>query len=150
MKKKKHPLTLLEIMVVIFIIGIIGTVVGVNMKGGLEQSKAFKSEKGSKQVYDILTLEMAKGDLDFTALTYEVVKAAISSSGLANDAKKLLDDGWGKPYEIKVTLDGSDVRVVSKTFAQFIRKKKKISAKAFNEKYPWMNPAQCRNVEKTA
>ena len=60
-KKKQRPMTLLEIMIVIFIIGIIGSVIGYNMKGSLEEGKAFKTQEGIKQLYEIFHLEMAKG-----------------------------------------------------------------------------------------
>ena len=42
--QKKRALTLLEIMIVIVLIGIIGSVIGVNMKGSLDAGKAFKSD----------------------------------------------------------------------------------------------------------
>ena len=77
-KKKKQPMTLLEIMIVIFIIGIIGSVIGYNMKGSLEEGKAFKSKEGSRQVYEILTLEVAKGTemSEITSKTAEVLEAS--------------------------------------------------------------------------
>ena len=44
LKKSKKAMTLLEVMIVIFIIGIISSVIGYNMKGSLEKAKAFKTE----------------------------------------------------------------------------------------------------------
>ena len=49
MKKKKRSMTLLEVMIVIFIIGIIGSIVGYNMKGSMEKARAFKRVRGSKK-----------------------------------------------------------------------------------------------------
>jgi len=60
MMKKKRAVTLLEMMVVIFLIGIITTVIGFNMRGSLEEGKAFKSKQGAERLADILNLQIAK------------------------------------------------------------------------------------------
>ena len=43
-KKKQYALTLIEIMIVIVLIGLIGSVIGANMKGSLDEGKAFKTK----------------------------------------------------------------------------------------------------------
>jgi len=48
-------------MIVICIIGIIGSVIGYNMKGSMDEGRAFRSEHGSKQIHDLLTLKIAEG-----------------------------------------------------------------------------------------
>lgn len=123
MKKKKNAMTLLEIMIVIFIIGIIGSVIGYNMKGSLDKGRAFKSEQGMRQVYEILSLEVAKG-----ASLEEVVKdpkAAIEESGLAKDPDKLLVDGWGKPYKIILDDQDEDILISSLGLEKYKSKVKK-------------------------
>ncbi|MCI5051625.1 MAG: type II secretion system GspH family protein [Simkaniaceae bacterium] len=145
-KRKKRPMTLLEIMVVIFIIGIVGTVIGVNMKGSLEQGKAFKSEQGSRQIYEILNLEMAKGSAIPTKLDSKTALRIVKDSGLAKDAKKLMEDGWGRPYRILVKDDESDIRVISDSFVRYMRTKKKMSHAQINEKYTWMDETNCREI----
>lgn len=116
-------MTLLEIMIVIFIIGIIGSVIGYNMKGSLDKGRAFKSEQGMRQVYEILSLEVAKG-----ASLEEVVKdpkAAIEESGLAKDPDKLLVDGWGKPYKIILDDQDEDILISSLGLEKYKSKVKK-------------------------
>ncbi len=147
MKQKKRPMTLLEIMVVIFIIGIVGTVIGVNMRGSLEQGKAFKSEKGSKQVYEILNLEIAKGNIEPSDITTKKAVQFIRDSGLAPDSRKLLEDGWSKPYRILVKEDGTDVRVISDAFVRYLRNKKKLTPAKIHEKYFWMDETETREIE---
>ena len=61
MKCKKRYITLLEIMIVIFLIGIIGSVIGYNMKGSIDKGKVFRTQESIKQVHDILLLEIAEG-----------------------------------------------------------------------------------------
>jgi general secretion pathway protein G len=121
MKKKKRPMTLLEIMIVIFIIGIIGSIIGYNMKGSMEKARAFKTREGMKKVTEILTLQMAT---DSSA--EEVRKSPITvlrDSGLATDPKSLLEDGWGKPYQ--VTVVGDTVKVRSNAYAKYLAKQGK-------------------------
>ncbi|MDN3504467.1 MAG: prepilin-type N-terminal cleavage/methylation domain-containing protein [Rhabdochlamydiaceae bacterium] len=138
MKRKKHALTLLEVMVVIFIIGIIGAVIGVNMKGSLNEGKAFKSEKGSKQVYEILSLELAKYPEKVADIIANPMEA-IKNSGLPQNAKKLLEDGWGERYFININEDTGDIFVTSKKYIQYLMNKKHKKKKEIEKDYPWMN-----------
>src|SRR5688572_19597984 len=59
-KKSKRYITLIEMMVVIFIIGLIVSVVGFRYQGGLEKGKAFKTETSIDKVETILTLHIAE------------------------------------------------------------------------------------------
>lgn len=127
-------MTLLEIMIVIFIIGIIGSVIGYNMKGSLEEGKAFKSEQGSKQVYDILTLEIAKGGRIEDIV--ENPERYLDKSGFAKNPKKLLQDGWGQDYLI-IRNGVDDLFVVSHDYLRY-REKKNLDLEDLKEKFPWM------------
>ena len=130
-KYKKYSLTLLEIMIVIFLIGLIGGVVGYNMKGSLNEGRAFRSEQGAEQIRDILLLEVAKG------VSIEQVIANkekfLEASGLVKDVKKLLKDGWGEPFEIKSARGGSDIIVRSAKLKAFQDKKKEKLAQFHEE-----------------
>jgi general secretion pathway protein G len=110
MKKKKYALTLLEIMIVIVLIGLIGSVIGYNMKGSLDEGRAFKTEYAINQITDILMLEVAKGEETIESVI-EQKEIHLRNSGLVKDVRKLLKDGWGAPFEI--TTDGSSIAVSS-------------------------------------
>jgi general secretion pathway protein G len=121
-RKKKRSLTLLEIMIVIFLIGIIGSVIGYNVKGSLDEGRAFRSEQGASQLRDILLLEVAKGqNIENVILNKELY---LEASGLAKDVKKILKDGWGEPYEITTNRAGTDILVRSKKWQAYQQKKK--------------------------
>ena len=122
MKRKKRPLTLLEIMIVIFLIGLIGSVIGYNVKGSLDEGKAFRSEQGAAQIRDILLLEVAKGHSIETVL--EKKEIFLTSSGLVKDVKKLLNDGWGEPYEISANRYGSDIVIKSNKLKAYNERKR--------------------------
>jgi len=122
-KKKKSAITLLEIMIVIFLIGLIGSVIGYNVKGSLEEGKAFRSEQGAARLRDILLMEVANG-----TSAEEVVsnpKFYVKKSGLVSNPDKLLKDGWGHPYEI-VAKNEYDLDVESKAYERYKAKKNKM------------------------
>lgn len=121
-QRKKRSLTLLEIMIVIFLIGLIGSVIGYNVKGSLDEGRAFRSEQGACQIRDILLLEVAKGyPLDQVLQDKEKF---LNSSGLVKDVKKLLKDGWGDSYEIVGNRYGTDIIVRSSKLKAYKDKKK--------------------------
>lgn len=118
--KKKQNFTLLEIMIVICLIGLIGGVITYNMKGSLEEGKAFKTERAKEQLYDILMLEVAKG------YTLEEVvqnpKSFLTHSGLVKNPDQLLKDGWGKAFEIHI--NGSDITIQSENHQRYKDRKR--------------------------
>ena len=121
-KQKKRPLTLLEIMIVIFLIGLIGSVVGYNVKGSLDEGRAFRSEQGAAQIRDLLLLEVAKGySVDQVVESHE---GFLEASGVVRDVKKLLKDGWGQPYVIVANRNRTDIKVTSEKLKAFQDKKK--------------------------
>ncbi len=97
--KKKQALTLLEIMIVIVLIGLIGSVLGFSMKGSLDKGKVFKTERAMQLIEDTLMLEIAKGasirDIMDHPETY------LQDSGMVKNAANVLKDGWGVPFKIE-------------------------------------------------
>jgi type II secretory pathway pseudopilin PulG len=107
MKKcQKRNITLLEIMIVIFLIGIIGGVLGYNMKGSLEKGKMFKTEQAMAQIQDILLLEAAKEGISLETVV-ENPKGYLKSSGLIVNEDVLLKDGWGQEMKISLSAEGN-------------------------------------------
>ncbi len=111
MRRKKRTLTLLEIMIVIVLIGLIGSVIGVNMKGSLDKGKAFKTEQAQQQIYDILMLEVARGmPIEQVLANKETV---LAESGLVKNPAQFLKDGWGVPFDISIDGRSNDTFIVS-------------------------------------
>ena len=103
-KKKKYTLTLMEMMVVIVLIGIIGSVIAVNMKGSLDKGRAFKTQYARDQIKDILMLAVAEGNQPKTVV--ERKKHFLRESGMVKDVDKLLKDGWNQDFVIECTPTG--------------------------------------------
>lgn len=122
-KRKKQPFTLMEIMIVIFLIGLIGGVISYNMKGSMDEGRLFKSERGIEQVGDLLRLAIAKGapinDVQERPEYY------IQQAGIVKDPEKLMKDGWGDRYEIVQDPSGTDLIVRSKKLTAYINAKAK-------------------------
>lgn len=118
-------MTLLEVMIVIFIIGIISSVIGYNMKGSLTKAKAFKTTEGMKKILEIFELEMAQG----SASMHDIIASpedVLDGSGLVTSGKEMFKDGWGQRYDIKLSSSGK-VILKSKAYDSFLKKQKKRS-----------------------
>ena len=98
-KKKKQAITLLEIMIVILLIGIIGGVVGYNVKSSLDKGKAFKTEYAINQIQEILLLEYSQGIFSGKDIAQHHQKH-LKNSGFCKDLNALLKDGWGGLYTV--------------------------------------------------
>lgn len=118
--KKKRAFTLLEIMVVVFLIGLIGSVVGYNMKGSLEEGKVFKTEQAKEQIEDLLNLQIAQG---YPVSDVESDPGKYLQNAGHSKPKNLLKDGWGQPFEI-YTVRG-EIRVRSQKLKNYNEKKKR-------------------------
>ncbi len=129
MKKKKRPITLLEIMIVIFLIGLIGGVVGYNMKGSLDEGKAFKSKEGAAKIENILNLQIASGWDPAVLQDPQGVARCLKDSGMVKDVDQILKDGWGTPYTITVDAHG-DISVESQKLKDYEAKKKGAKTRA--------------------
>jgi general secretion pathway protein G len=132
--KRKSPLTIIEVMIVIFIISIVGGVMTHNMKGSLVKGRCFKTETASREAYDILSLELASG----TPLEDILADPAsvLIQSGLVKNPKKLLQDGWGTNFEI-VKLNDQDFILYSKKWVDYLMTDKKMLTTEIEDNYPW-------------
>lgn len=108
-KRKKRAVTLIEIMIVILLIGLIGGALAYNMRGSLDQGKAFKTEQNIARAYDILMMKYAEGtDLD---AILEDPKTILNQSPLVKNGDQLLRDGWG--VDMTCTRDGDEIVITS-------------------------------------
>ena len=122
----KKAITLIEIMIVIFLIGLISAVVGFNMRGSLDKGKVFRTEQAKRQIEEILELEMAQHSDATPQAVKEKPEMFLERSGLVKNPKELLTDGWGEKFEIKVKKNGQ-VKVTSKKLENYERTKDKKS-----------------------
>ena len=123
-------MTLLEIMIVIFIIGIIGSVIGYNMKGSLNKGKAFKTKEGINKIYEIVQLEQAQGKtISPEDDLHEKVKELLNNSGLVRKPDEMIKDGWGEVYAFEVV--NNELRMISRSYEDYCEKND------IERSYPW-------------
>lgn len=130
-KKTKRAMTLLEIMIVIFIIGLISSVVGYNMRGSLDKGKAFKTHEAICKLYNVLQLELSEenvGNLAKDGLV-KTVKVTLKNSGYITKPNDYLKDGWGDPLTFDIV--NHEIRMTSKRYEEFCKEKNKPTF------YPW-------------
>ncbi len=119
--RQKRPFTLLEIMIVIFLIGLIGSVIGYNMKGSMDEGKAFKTQQAISQMENIFELQIAKGaDPEYVSLN---VEHHLIDSGIVKSPKKLMKDGWGKKFDFIYDEATGVIKIVSEKYNEFMEKK---------------------------
>lgn len=123
--KKKRCVTLIEIMIVIMLIGLIGGALAFNMRGSMDQGRAFKTEQNQIKIHNILMLEAAQGkELDTVVKNWETY---VKSSPLANNKNDdILYDGWKKKFVVSV-VDDDEIKVHSEKLDTYQKKHEKKS-----------------------
>jgi type II secretory pathway pseudopilin PulG len=115
----KRQITLIEIMIVMFLIAMIIGVVAYNYQGSLDEGKAFKTKTSIEKIKTILTLAISDNPRladDIDSHWKEIIK----QSPMVQNAKDLQRDGWGDDYEVRY-VDGH-IYVVSKKFEDYKKK----------------------------
>ncbi|EPP34493.1 prepilin-type N-terminal cleavage/methylation domain protein [Chlamydia ibidis] len=112
-QKRKQSITLIEMMVVITLIGIVGSALAFNMRGSIQKGKIFQTEQNCAKVYDILMMEYASSG----ASLKEVIarkEAILAESSWCREGSKLLKDAWGNDLIVQLNDKGDDLLVFSK------------------------------------
>jgi general secretion pathway protein G len=120
--RKKLEITLIEIMIVMFLIALITGVLAYNYRGSLEQGKVFKTKAAIEKLESILNLAVAENP-ELNDSIEENWKDIINKSPLVKNPKDLELDGWGKPYQVERTPDGY-IEIHSDGLADYEKSKK--------------------------
>ncbi len=118
---KKRFITLVEMMIVMFLIAMITGVIAYNYTGSLEEGKAFKTKAGIEKIHTILDLHLAthpeeKDNIDSNW------QEIVGRSQLVKNAKELIKDGWGVEYKVTKDNDG-EIEIVSDKYNAYLSKK---------------------------
>lgn len=121
-KQSKRCITLVEMMVVIFIIGLIVSVIGFRYQGGLEKGKAFKTETSIDKVETILNLQVAEKPQLLDNIEKDW-KEIIRRDPLVKDPEALIKDGWGQDLEVELD-ENKGIHVRSENLENYKKKNK--------------------------
>lgn len=116
MKYKRRYITLIEMMIVMFLIALITGVIAFNYRGALEEGKAFKTKTGIEKLETILSLKIAEtpnaaDDMETRWRDY------VADSPLVQNPKTIIKDGWGQEY--KVSMENGRVVVTSEKYETY-------------------------------
>lgn len=121
-KKRKKYVTLIEVMIVILLIGIIGGALAFNMRGSMDEGRAFKTKQNQNRIHDILMLEFAQGDRNLQEIKddwADIVKASPLVQG-----ETVLKDGWGRDFIVTLDSDNEAIKVYSEKLTNFENSKR--------------------------
>lgn len=114
---KKRALTLIEIMIVIFLITLITGTIGYSMRGTLDKGRAFKTEQAQEQLHDLLLICLAEG------MTAEKIAESpencLKELSLAKDPKGLVQDGWKEKFEVRPNAQKTDFIIRSNNLINY-------------------------------
>ena len=108
---KRRFVTLIEMMIVMFLIALITGVVAYNYRGTLDEGKAFKTKAGIEKLHTILSLAVA--DDPNINLSGEGWKEFIKTSPLVQNPSALIKDGWGSDYTVNYDQNTGNVTITS-------------------------------------
>lgn len=115
----KRAITLIEVMIVMFLIALIAGVVAYNYRGSLDSGKAFTTEQNMNKLRNLIDLEAAKSN--------------ISPRNIASDWKDLLrkspliknmdvaKDGWGEEFKLEYNDQKKDYQIKSERYEAFLQ-----------------------------
>lgn len=103
-KRSRRSLTLIEIMIVLFLIGMVISVLTYSMKGSMDEGKAFKVRQRALQIEQLLTMVAAQEGLALETVANEPT-TYLERSGLVPNAAEFIKDPWGTPMIILVDQD---------------------------------------------
>jgi general secretion pathway protein G len=119
---RRRFVTLIEMMIVMFLIALITGVVAYNYRGSLEEGKAFKTKAGMEKLETILNLAAADNpDIDFSGPGWQDF---IKNSPLVKDADSLIKDGWGNTYTVNYDESNRQISITSEAYNSYRSKNK--------------------------
>lgn len=127
---KKRYVTLVEMMIVMFLIAMITAVVAYNYTGSLEEGKAFKTRAGIDKIHTILDLHLAAHPEDEEHIESDWREIVLTSQ-LSKGGQELLRDGWGVEYKVSKPREG-EIIIESDKYRDYLQKKGRSSL--FQEK----------------
>lgn len=118
---RKRMITLIEIMIVMFLIALITGVLAYNYQGSLEEGKVFKTTTAMQKLETILNLAVAQ-DPSLQDRISEDWHRIVQNSPLVNNPKDLEYDGWGYMYRVEKNNDGK-IEIISEGLNNYTTKK---------------------------
>jgi general secretion pathway protein G len=114
---KRRFITLVEMMIVMFLIAMITGVIAYNYTGSLEEGKAFKTKNGIDKIQTVLDLHLAThpDESDHIETKWQEI---VENSPLVKNPKELIKDGWGIEYKVSLN-QNNKIDITSEKYKQY-------------------------------
>lgn len=129
---QKRFITLVEMMIVMFLIAMITGVIAYNYTGSLEEGKAFKTKAGIEKIHTVLDLYLATHPDEMNNIDTQW-KEIVANSQLVKNAGELTKDGWGVDYQVHKGDSEGDIIIKSERYEAYLQAKGKGSLFKANE-----------------
>lgn len=113
---KRRNVTLIEMMIVMFLIALITGVIAYNYRGSLDEGKAFKTQQAISRIENILNLKLAEDPSLADSIEHEW-KGIVTNSPMVQNPSAFMKDGWGGEY--RVTIQDNVLHVTSDKYDQY-------------------------------
>jgi general secretion pathway protein G len=117
-KTVKRQITLIEMMIVMFLIAMIIGVVAYNYQGTLSEGKAFKTKTAKEKLHTILTIMVSKDPTLLENLENNW-RDVVSSSPLVQNPNNLIKDGWGNEFDVQV--ENGNIIITSERYEEYLK-----------------------------
>lgn len=114
---KKRFITLVEMMIVMFLIAMITGVIAYNYTGTLEEGKAFKTKTGIDKIHTVIDLHLATSPEDRDHIE-TMWRGIVENSQLVKNSKELIKDGWGIEYQVSKD-QNNEIKIISDKYNQY-------------------------------
>lgn len=121
MKKKgfkKRFITLVEMMIVMFLIAMITGVIAYNYTGSLEEGKAFKTKNGIDKIHTVLDLYLASHPNEADSIDSQW-QEILRHSQLVKNPNDLISDGWGVPFVVTRNSSTGEIEITSERYLKY-------------------------------
>jgi general secretion pathway protein G len=115
---QRRFVTLIEMMIVMFLIALITGVIAYNYRGSLDEGKAFKTKAGIEKLETILNLEAAKNPQAANQILSDW-QSVVKASPFVHDPNSLIRDGWGEEYQVAINPDTGGIYVFSRKYEEY-------------------------------
>jgi general secretion pathway protein G len=115
---QRRFMTLIEIMIVMFLIALITGVIAYNYRGSLDEGKAFKTKVAIEKLETILNLKISENPDMANNITSDW-QSVVRSSPLVANPDALIRDGWGIPFDVSID-DRGGVHVSSQKYDSYV------------------------------
>lgn len=115
-RKNKRYITLVEIMIVMFLIAMVTGALAYNFSGSIDEGKAFTTKSNIEKIHTILDLHLASNPDDRENIG-SGWQSFVGKSQLVKNPDSLIRDGWGK--EFKVEEHDGEIVITSDKYNQY-------------------------------